>query len=303
MTVVRRCRPLLGTFVAVEAEESGRSARALHALVDAALGAVARVQALLSFHDPASELARLNRAAHVAPVAVDPWTREVLAEALRIARASGGAFDPSVGPALVRLGFLPRPVGAARAAARGSWRDVELLADGRVRFASPLQLDLGGIAKGYAADRAAAVLAAAGVGRACVDAGGDLRFAGAAPRCVHVRDPRAPWNRRIALPMTGNAVATSGTYASRRLRRGRWVSPLIDPRSGRSLGRSFSVSVFAPDALRADALTKVAVFAGVAGAERLLRAEGACAVVLSAEGSRTELAVAGPRGAPPRLRR
>ena len=134
MTVVRRCRPLLGTFVAVEAEESGRSARALHALVDAALGAVARVQALLSFHDPASELARLNRAAHVAPVAVDPWTREVLAEALRIARASGGAFDPSVGPALVRLGFLPRPVGAARAAARGSWRDVELLADGRVRL-------------------------------------------------------------------------------------------------------------------------------------------------------------------------
>lgn len=281
MTRVRRCRPLLGTFVAIEAEGAASDA-ALHTAVDAAFACVARVHARMSFHDPASDLARLNARAHQEPQEVDPWTREVLAEAVRLGDASGGGFDVAVAPRLVRWGFLPRPAGDLRAAETGSYRDVELRSDGRVLFARPLQLDLGGIAKGFAVDRAVEALREAGVTRGRVDAGGDLGFLGTPPARLRVRDPRAPWSATRELAVEGPAVATSGGYFARRRHRGRRVTHLVDPRTGAPVRRSGSVTVFAPSALQADALTKAVAVRGAAACGALLRAEGASAVVLPA---------------------
>ena len=280
MARVRRCRPLLGTFVAIEAEDAESGVAALHARVDQALRAIARVETLMSFHDPASELSRLNAAAHEGPLAVDPWTRRVLAEAVRLGDASDGALDVAVAPALVRLGLLPALLGPERSGDRGSYRDIRLHEDGRVSFARPLQLDLGGIAKGFAVDRAAAVLEAGGVARAVIDAGGDLRFLGARPRRMLLRSPRAPWVGRVEVDVTAPAVATSAGYFARRWRRGRRVAPLLDPRSGKPLRGRASVTVFAPTALLADALTKVVAFAAPERWQPLLRAEGASAVLL-----------------------
>jgi thiamine biosynthesis lipoprotein len=270
---------MLGTFVAIDAEDSGRSEAALHRQVDAAFRDVARVAALMSFHDPASELSRLNAAAHEAAIAVHPWTFEVLAEAIRLGHASAGAFDVAVAPTLVRLGFLPGRIGRAATGDGGSYRDVRLCPDGRVRFERPLQLDLGGIAKGFAVDRAAARLARAGVARAAVDAGGDIRFVGTPPRRVWVRSPRAPWTACAPVEVAGPAVATSAGYFAGRRRRGRFVTPILDPRTRRPVrGANSSISVFAPTALLADALTKVVAVAPPAVWKPLLRAENASAV-------------------------
>src|SRR5690349_5171700 len=83
---ITRCRPLLGTFVEVTCD----SARATGAAFDA----IAQVHALMSAHDPDSELSRINRFAHRRPIAVHPWTAAVLVRALFWARASKGGFDP-----------------------------------------------------------------------------------------------------------------------------------------------------------------------------------------------------------------
>jgi thiamine biosynthesis lipoprotein len=102
---LRRARPLLGTFVEIAAWYAGSAD--LEIAIEAAFGAVARVHRLMSFHDPASDVSRLNREAKVGAVAIDPWTFEVLAIAQDLHRRSGGAFEIAVAPVLQDLGLLP----------------------------------------------------------------------------------------------------------------------------------------------------------------------------------------------------
>src|SRR5215831_4299546 len=102
---LRRARPLLGTFVEIAA--SGAASADMEDAVEAAFAAVARVHRLMSFHDPGSDVSRLNREAKAGAVAVDPWTFEVLEIAQDLHRRSGGAFDIAVAPLLQYLGLLP----------------------------------------------------------------------------------------------------------------------------------------------------------------------------------------------------
>src|ERR1700757_4753018 len=102
---LRRARPLLGTFVEITA--SGTGATDVELAIGAAFDAVERVHRLMSFHDPASDVSRLNREANAGAVAVDPWTFEVLTTAQDLHGRSGGAFDIAVAPVLQRMGLLP----------------------------------------------------------------------------------------------------------------------------------------------------------------------------------------------------
>jgi thiamine biosynthesis lipoprotein len=271
-TEVRRARPLLGTLVDIQAAAAMPEAR-LHDALDRAFSAIGRVQALMSFHDPASELSRLNRQAAQQPVAVDPQTFEVLCAAVELSRLSRGAFDICIGAPLRHWGYLPAGEGMAEPGA--DWRDIELLEGRRVRFHRPLCLDLGGIAKGHAVDRAVAALREAGVERALINAGGDLRAFGEAPWSVGLRHPLAPAHSVHALELRDEALATSANSFSRRRSGAGEVSPLLDPRSGRPWLGQASVSVRAADCLHADALTKVVLFAAPDLAGRVLEAHGA----------------------------
>jgi thiamine biosynthesis lipoprotein len=266
-TEVRRARPLLGTLVEIRAAGPGGEVR-LHAAIDAAFAAVERVQSLMSFHDPGSELSALNREAARRPLAVDARTYEVLAAALELSRRSQGAFDICVAPRLEEWGYLP--AAAEPAAAGASWTDIELLDARRVRFHRPLRIDLGGIAKGYAVDRAVAALRAAGIESGLVNAGGDLRAFGAQPWSVVLRHPQSPAHSAHSLELRDEALATSANYFSRRHHGAGEVSPLLDPHSGRPWLGAASVSVRAPDCLHADALTKVVLFAAPEVAEQTL---------------------------------
>jgi thiamine biosynthesis lipoprotein len=271
-TEVRRARPLLGTLVEIRA--AGPEAQA-HAAINAAFAAVERVQLLMSFHDPASELSTLNREAAQRPVAVDAQTFEVLSAAVDLSHASDGAFDICVGAALRRWGYLPE--GEGRAEPGASCRDLELLEGHRVRFHRPLCLDLGGIAKGYAVDRAVAILQDAGIERALVNAGGDLRAFGPAPWPVALRHPQSPAHSVHTVELRSEALATSANTFSRRSLGAHEVSPLLDPRNGCPWLGQASISVRAPHCLHADALTKVVLFAEPEVAGRLLQAHGAVA--------------------------
>src|SRR5712671_5089923 len=113
---VRRARPLLGTFVEITASHVSLadallavgSLAELEVAVEEAFEAVARVHRLMSFHDPASDVSRLNRDAAARPVRVDPWTFEVLQTAVALHGRSNGVFDIAVAPALQEMGRLPR---------------------------------------------------------------------------------------------------------------------------------------------------------------------------------------------------
>jgi FAD:protein FMN transferase len=265
----QRMRPMLGTYVVIgTARHDAVSAQA----VAAAFDGIERVQRWMSFHDPASELSRLNRSAYETAQAVSPATRRVLRAALGLARASEGRFDPTVAGRLVTAGFLPAPA-AERVDAKARWSDVRWLPDGRIRFDKRLWLDLGGIAKGFAVDLAVRILWQHGLRSGVVNAGGDLRVFGAS-RQIDVRDPTAPQHSIPLLRVQDAAVATSAGY----------FSPipgntaLMDADSGQSLGLASSVTVCAPRAIWADALTKV-VLADEAIAVRLLRRLHAQAVL------------------------
>ena len=257
-------RPAMGTLVHVRV--SAADATAAQQALDAALAAVDRVERLMSFHDPQSELSRLNREAARAPQTVHPWTWAVLRRALRIAAASAGLFDITVAPLLVRKGLLP---GSANASLQcGNWRHIVLMSDCRVFLARPMLLDLGGIAKGFAVDRAIHELKRRGCTQGVVNAGGDLRRFGPLPHPVHLR--RRDGLVQVAELRCG-ALATSAPHAAHAERLAQPLGSIFDPRSHRAWDANGAVLVAAPSCVIADALTKVAALAGPACGPLLAR--------------------------------
>jgi len=256
---VRRARPLLGTLVEIAAQ--GSDAAALAEAVEAAFGAIATVHRLMSFHEGSSDVARMNRRAARTAVHVHSWTFSVLQEAQGVAEASEGIFDVTVASVLVRHRLLPRTPGAPVPHPSATFRDVWLLPGLRVRFSRPLLLDVGGIAKGFAVDRAIDALRAAGARSGVVNAGGDLRCFGPVARQVHVRDPGCPDRLLPLAELRDGAIATSGVYFSRSCRAGRIVSALVHPRQLAFVPPG-SVSVAARRCVTADAWTKVILLGG-----------------------------------------
>jgi thiamine biosynthesis lipoprotein len=247
--VIRRARPLLGTFVEIRASAGP-------AAVTHAFDAVARVHALMSFQDASSELSRLNREAWRRPVPVHPWTWRVLAAAQWLHAHSDGAFDCTLPDSDARMEAL------------------ELLPDRTVRFRRRVRLDLSGIAKGFAVDRAIDRLRRAG-SQGLVNAGGDLRVFGAAAEPILVRDADQPQRLRPLGALAEGALATSAPYFSEQ--DGNWS--VHDRQHGRSPRRYRSVSVLAPTCLRADALTKVVWIRGAEASATLLARLRAEAIV------------------------
>jgi len=280
---IRRARPLLGTLVEIRA--AGAPAASLQRAVDRAFAAVERVHRAMSFHDPASDVARLSRSAHRRPVTVDAWTWSVLRRALWVARATDGLFDPTVGSLLQKWHLLPRTGGGFRA---GSWRDITLHPGGTVQFKKRLTVDFGGIAKGFAVDQAVSVLRRAGVMTGMVNAGGDLRMFGDAPQEVHLRHPRVPGRFFRLGTLTNAALATSALTYSQTRYRNRVVNSLVDPRTGQACSGDFSITVVAPETWLADALTKP-LFAAPDQATRILARFGAIGLKLDPAGNVTRL--------------
>jgi FAD:protein FMN transferase len=287
---IKRCRPLLGTFVEISISDD-RPEHALHALADIAFGRIARVQSLMSFHDASSELSRLNACGHLHPLPVNEWTYEVIAEAVRLGRASDGVFDIAVAPELVRWGFLPKHF-AGEEHNGGTYQDIEMHGDGRISFRQPLLLDLGGIAKGFAADKAAEFLIESGVREAVINAGGDLRFIGKMPGLVALRDPRAPREQFIEAEVTAPAVATSAAYFANRRHHTRKVTHILHPRTRKPMRSNVSVSVFARSCMDADALAKVVLLDDPAAWQDLLMREHASCVFITAKGEAVRFPVA-----------
>jgi len=280
--MMRRARPLLGTYVEIAA--AGAADDPVAAAIDAAFAAIARIQRLMSFHDPRSDVSRINDAEPEREIRIDPHTVRVLRLARELSERSNGAFDVTIAPVLVERGFLPpRPRETAPLGA--TYRDLELRPQNYVRWRRKGWIDLGGIAKGYAVDCAIAALRAGGATSGIVNAGGDLRCFGEA-RPIHVRHPAAA---TVLVPigcLSNAALATSAGYFSISDEGGGHGDPLVDAKRGHCVRWDASVSVAAADAMTADALTKLVRLAP-ASAPDILAQFRAQAIVVDQTGARS----------------
>lgn len=249
---MRRARPLLGTTVEIFAD--GQPQALLDRAVTAAFSAIELVQKRMSFHDPDSDLTLLNRRAAIEPVGVHPWTARVIRCALRLFHATDGLFDCAIGSELLRWGLLPDHGFAGVRSCRLS--AVRFVAKNRIIFDAPIAIDLGGIAKGFAVDRAVALLRRAGVRTAVVNAGGDLRVFGDEAHPIYIRDPVCAAPRPAGLLQNG-AIATSSAEQTRKVIRGAAVSALVSAVTREPIVDRNAYSVIATTCVVADTLTKV----------------------------------------------
>ena len=279
-----RADAVMGTVVTIDVDAEGAGEA-----VERALGWFHHVEACCSRFEEESELMRLSAQTAV-PVPVSDLLFEAVRFGLHVAAASGGAFDPTVGAAMMHRGFdrehrtgrrVRRPrrhVRATRAdAARApaamppnealpapSYRDVLLDETRRtITLRRPLVLDLGAVAKGLAVDLAARELAP--FRDFAVSAGGDLFLGGMNPGgqrwTVGIRHPRRPGELIASVSVSNQAVCTSGDY-ERPAPDGAAGHHILDARVGASPPATASVTVIAPTAMLADALATAAFVLG-----------------------------------------
>ena len=261
-------QPCMGTMFRVVAwareEEAGY--RAIHS----AFARANELDAKLSDYKPQSELSALMREGFAKPFPVSEDLFRVVEAAQRLAEETDGLFDISIGP-LSRLwrkcrdsGRLPAPDVLREARSRVGYRHIALDRKTRcVRLArAGMQLDLGGIAKGFTADAMRAVLAKAGFPASMVASGGDIAAGSAPPNAagwVVELDPGEEFpGAKSLLSLRSRAVSTSGAHRQHFTIDGVTYSHIIDPRTGLGLTRQTAVSVVAATATQTDALATAA---------------------------------------------
>jgi|YNPBryantNP2012_1023418.scaffolds.fasta_scaffold00504_16 thiamine biosynthesis lipoprotein len=299
--IYKVAKPLMGTVVEISVVCD--DARHASGAIQAAFNEMARLEAMMSVFRDDSELSRLNREGSSRPVRVSPELFEVIEMSLALSRTTRGAFDITVGPLMQLWPFyarekrLPSSHEIQEVLRRVGYAHVILSPEERTAsFAVPgMALDLGGIAKGYAIDRAVAVLKEHGIAAALVNAGGDV-FAygekpGNQPWRVGLRHPRNPQELLAALPLANKAVVTSGDYERYFLVDGKRYSHIIDPRSGVTAQKTASVTVVASSAAYADGLaTGILVLGAQEGLALVESLPGVQAAVVT-EGEQDELAL------------
>ncbi len=264
------------------------SERAANDAVRAAFDRIAALDRMMSDYRPDSELRRL------APgrwITVSGELFHVIERSVEIAALTNGAFDPSIGPLVAlwrdarRTAQLPERAAVVAARARVGWRKIELDAGRRrVRLGAPgMQLDLGGIAKGYILQEALRAVRARGVAQALLEAGGDIAVGDAPPGRTgwHIETPDAdPVFAERARRLANAALATSGPTAQFVEIAGVRYSHVIDPRTGLGVTSQYLARVIAHDGATADALATALSVLGPGSAAALKGAFAGTAVSL-----------------------
>ncbi len=237
---------------------------------DRALDEARRVNRMLSNYLPESELSLVNRDAAKIPVKVSQELFDLLAVCEGISRKSDGTFDLTVGPLMKAWGFfkddghLPGALAVKEAMRRVGYQNVELDARSRsVHFKKTgVELDPGGVGKGYAVDRMAAILRQSGIQAALVSAGGSSIFGLGAPADnsqgwrIRIADPRDEKKTAANVYLKDMSLSTSGSYEKFFWADGRVYSHIMDPRSGYPAQGMLAVSVLSPQTLDSEIWAK-----------------------------------------------
>ena len=278
---VERSWLTMGTFASVTLRHDDAEQLALYHTETAAC--FEALNQALSVYLPDSEITQLNTATGM--VTVSPQTFVMLQETARYASLTKGAFDPTVAPLIQLWGFsggkqrsdLPEVETIAAILGTIVYQHLRLdPTSSSAGFDQPgMSLDLGGIAKGFAVDRAYDRLIGSTPANALINLGGNIRCYGKAtperPWKIGVRDPFDTDNMLGSLTIaSGMAVATSGNYERFVTIKGKRYAHIIDPRSGYPVKGMVGVTILSPTATEADAMSTALFVAGIQGAPALL---------------------------------
>ncbi len=293
----------------------GRDARYLAEVANQAFDEIDRLDAQMSHYQPESELSRINRVAAREAVTVEPRLFSLIVKSIRASETSGGAFDITVGPLMKAWGFfrgegkIPTPSELAGVRKRVGYRHIHLNAERReIRFdVEGLEIDLGGIAKGYAVDRAAEILRRHGVEAALVSGGASSIVAVGAPpgeRAWRIR-LRHPYGKRPSgerVWLKNFSLSVSGSYEKSFSLQGKTFCHILDARSGRPVEDMLMTAVLAPEGVDGDALsTALFVLKAEKGGELMKTLTTVSAVLYEARPGRRfrRVAVQSPGWKPP----
>jgi FAD:protein FMN transferase len=290
--LVERAFVSMGTELRLAAS-TGDEARAATAF-DAVFAEFERLDRLMSVWHEDSDIARLNAAAGMQSVEVSPEVLEVLYAARRISELSDGKFDVTFGALSGLWRFdhdqdnrIPSRSAVSERLPLVDYRQLEIQGHTAFLGRQGMRAHLGGIGKGYALDRAAAILREHGLRDFLIQSGGDLYAAGqrdGRPWRIGIRDPRGPEDRSFAVVESADtAISTSGDYERFFIQDGRRYHHLLDPSTGEPATGCRSVTVLAARAVDADALSTAVFIAGPEAGMRLIEGlPGMEAVVVTA---------------------
>ena len=275
LPIHRRTTFALGSQVAITARH--RSAAITSAAIDAAFAELALVERLMNIYRADSQLSTLNRDGRLSNP--HPHFVAVLQHAQQTARATRGAFDVTVQPlwevfaAAAQESRLPDLAAVASARQSVDWRQITIDRD-CIRLLHPkTKITLNGIAQGFATDRVLAVLRDYGIEHALINAG-ELNSLGQSERGdpwrIGIQHPREPDAHIGLADLDGRALATSGDYETKFTADARH-NHILDPRTGFSPTELASVSILAPTAMQADALSTACFVLGPENSLALLR--------------------------------
>jgi len=263
----------------------GHDRQALSKTVNAALDEVDRLDRLMSHYKPESPLSRINREAAQHPVKVDRELFDFLGECLSYSRESFGAFDITVGPLMKAWGFfrgegrMPSKEELAEARSKLGYQHVTLNKTAQtVSFDKPgVELDLGGIGKGYAVDCAAKILKQQGIQIALISAGGSTIYGiGAPPESsdgweLMIQDPLDHEKIATKVLLKNRVLSVSGSYEKFFELEGKRYSHIMDPRTGWPVPNMLSVAVLTENGTAGDALDNVFYVLGIEASKIYLR--------------------------------
>lgn len=292
MKIFRRQEHLMGNrfVLGVVGDKESKALEALQLAVDE----IKRVEALFSTYQENSIINQINLKAGIEAVEVPEEVFQLIKRAQKISDLTDGAFDLTYGSLdknfwnfNVKMKELPKPANAKEAVALINYKNIQLDAENRKVFLleKGMRIGFGGIGKGYAADRAKQVLKGIGFENGIVNASGDLCAWGTDEKGetwkIALSNPDAPTEAIAEIPLQNYAVATSGTYEKFVWIDGVKYSHTIHPKTGYPVRGTKSVTVIAPFAELADALTTpIAVMGVEAGLHLLNQLNGVAGVVI-----------------------
>ncbi|MBI4838474.1 MAG: FAD:protein FMN transferase [Nitrospirae bacterium] len=262
--------------------------------MDAGFAEIKKLEALLDFFSDDSEISAINKAAGYKAVKVSVETLDIIKKALMVSDDTNGAFDPAIGPLTKLWGFSGK--GAAGIPQDGKIKNIlPLINYKKIMINSSLsevslqkkgmEMDLGAIAKGYAADKVIEAIKAAGIQAALVSIAGDIKGFGIKPDGkpwrVGIQDPRAD-GIFAAIDLQDKAVSTSGDYQRYFIKDGRRYHHIMDPKTGYPASVAISVSVIADNGYAADSFSTGVFVLGPEKGIKLLESMGLSGIIVDA---------------------
>ncbi len=283
-------RDIMGTRVSVELwHDDATAAATCSAKV---FTEMRRIDALMSSYKSDSELSFINKNAAIAAVEISAEMMHLIKKSIHFSEISRGAFDityASIGYAYdYRKRQRPSDESISEKLPAIDYHHI-MISGNKVQFGDDaVRIDLGGIAKGYAVDRAADIISQCGITKAMVSAGGDSRIMGdreGRPWIIGIQHPRDPAGIALRLPLSDTAMSTSGDYERFFIENGDRVHHIINPDTGRSATASWSATVIGPDALTTDALsTTIFILGAIEGIALIESLEGFDAIIIDSAG-------------------